>query len=84
MEAAISTTKLRLTLIQVKLTKVGENPLGGNAIMSAVFDWVITDTVMKIHLNTVTKYALWKWGHFERAKPILKMLPTSHTSITYI
>ena len=44
-----------LNLIQVNLTKVGENPLGGNPIMSAVFDWVITDTVMKIHLNTVTK-----------------------------
>ena len=35
-EASVFTTKLRVSLIQVKLTKGGENPFGGNAIMNAV------------------------------------------------
>ena len=36
MEASVFATKLRVTLIQVKLTKCRENPLDGNAIMNAV------------------------------------------------
>ena len=32
---------------------------------------------MKLRLQLVTKIALRKWGHFERAKPIFKKLPVS-------
>ena len=38
---------------------------------------------MKLRLQLVTKIALRKWGHFERAKPIFKMLPVSLTLDIY-
>ena len=34
-----------------------------------------TYTTMDICLHLVTKQALWKWGHFERARHTFKMLP---------
>ena len=37
------------------------------------------DTAIEFRLQTVTKYTLWKWGHFDRAKSTLKMLPASWT-----
>ena len=46
----------------------------GNLSRGMLFRQVIWYTAAKARLLTATKYTLWKWGHSEWAKHILKML----------
>ena len=38
---------------------------------------LLTITVAAPHLQTIAKWTLWKWGHFDNAKLTLKMLQAS-------
>lgn len=41
--------------------------------------WLLRFTAVALCLQTVDKWALWKWGHFEGVKLIFKMLPAFWT-----
>ena len=47
--------------------------------VSKSFVFLFGYTVVALCLHTVTRLALWKWGHFERAKFTLKILTASWT-----